>query len=153
MVKDQSHLSYLSSRCLGRPPGGGVRTVSECWTGKLHTPESVPELGTPATYPASSSKYSLPTHDSCPFLNNKQSRIFFWSLLYLCCASSSESHETHCLSQPIARVLGSPASSFSAPSSQIPKIPPYNALFAAFVYRVSLLFSGFGCGVHGKLES
>lgn len=25
---------------------------------------------------------------------------------------------------------------------------PYNALFAAFVYRVSFLFSGFGCGVH-----
>lgn len=29
-LSDQSHLSYLPSRCLGRTPGGGVRTVSEC---------------------------------------------------------------------------------------------------------------------------
>lgn len=65
-LADQSHLSYLPSRCFGRTPGGGVRTVSECWTGKLHTPEAAPKLGTPATYPASSSKYSLPTHYSCP---------------------------------------------------------------------------------------
>ena len=73
---------------------------------------------------------------SAPFLNNKQSRICFWSLLYLCCASLSKSHETHCLSQPIARVLGSPASSFSAPSLQIPKIFPT-------MHYLLLLFTGF----------
>lgn len=83
MVKDQSHLSNLSSWCLGRSPGGGVRTVSECWTWTLNTPESVPKLGTSATQPASSSKYSLPPH-SCPFLNNKQSRIVSGA----CCTSA-----------------------------------------------------------------
>lgn len=88
-LSDQSHLSYLPSRCLGRTPGGGVRTVSECWTGKLHTPESAPKLGTPA--PASSSNYCLPTHYSCPFLNKKQSRIVSGA----CCTSAVLHHPSH----------------------------------------------------------
>lgn len=137
LLPDQSHLSYLPSWCLGSTPRGGVRTVSECRTGPLHIPLSLPELGTPAAQPASTSKYSLPTYRSCPFQNNEQPRVVFWSLLYLCCASLSECHETHCLSQPIARVLGSPGQFHLCPLVADSKDFPYNALFAAFVYRVS----------------
>lgn len=133
-LPDQSHLSYLPSRCIGCTPGGRVRKVSDCWNGKLHTPEFVPKLGAPASWPVSSSKYSLPTNYSCHFLNNKQSRIVSGA----CCTSAvlHLSHETHCLLQPIARVLGSPSSFFSAPLLQIPKIFPT-------MHYLLLLFTGF----------
>lgn len=72
-----------------------------------------------------------PPHYSCPYLNNKQSRIVSGA----CCTSA---------------VLHRP--SLMKPTAYS-KDFPYNALFAAFVYRVSFLFSGFGCSVHELQES
>lgn len=104
MVKDQSHLSYLPSGCVGRAPGGGVTAVSECWT--KGCTESVLRLGTVPPKPVSSSISGLPIPPLLSFPQWKAIQDSLWNLLYLCCASLSASHETHCLLQPIATVVG-----------------------------------------------
>lgn len=103
LLPDKSHLSHLPGRCLRRTAGDAVTTVS-ILSAEL---ESCTQK--------SLSQYCLPTHCSCPDLNNKQSRM----------ASGAR-----CTSAVLHRPSLMKPTAYS-------KDFHYNALFAAFVYRVS----------------
>lgn len=99
-------------------------------------PESVSKLGTPATKPASSSKYSLTAHHSCPSLNNKQSRINSGA----CCTSAV----LHCPSfmKPTAYCSLQPEFWDRQPLLSLPPCRRFQRFYPTMHYLL-LLFTGF----------